>query len=172
MAQSFKGVASPPGEARPGWKVLRVLGNLVDVDGFDYLDSSEVRDEVLHRCANLRPDNRIGKSEGGRTQMTAAAWERIGGVPMYAIDALVRRAQALRSTPDAWGDALRMNAAAAASLGLEESASVRVVQDASTAEFKVGVDDAVPDGCIWLPTAVSGSELLGSGFGPVSVEKV
>ena len=172
VAQSFKGVASPPGEARPGWKVLRVLGNLVDVDGFDYLDSGEVRDEVLHRCANLKPDNRVGKSEGGRTQMTPAAWERIGGVPMYAIDALVRRAQALRSTPDAWGDALRMNAAAAASLGLEESASVRVVQDASSAEFKVRVDDAVPDGCIWLPTAVSGSELLGSGFGPVSVEKV
>ena len=172
VAQSFKGAASPPGDARPGWKVLRVLGNLVDVDGFDYLDSGEVRDEVLDRCADMRPDNRVGKSEGDRTQLVAAAWERIGGVPMYAIDALVRRAQALRSTPDAWGDALRMNAGAAASLGLDEPGAVRVVQGEGSAEFKVRVDDAVPDGCIWLPTAVSGSESLGPGFGPVSVEKV
>ena len=172
VAQSFKGAASPPGEARPGWKVLRVLGNLVDVDGFDYLDSGEVRDEVLGRCADMKPDNRVGKSDVGHAQLAAAAWERIGGVPMYAIDALVRRAQALRSTPDAWGDGLRMNASAAASLGLDASASVRVVQDEGSAEFKVRVDDAVPDGCIWLPTAVSGSELLGPGFGPVSVEKV
>src|SRR5699024_3347484 len=33
--QSFKGAAAPYGEARPGWKVLRVLGNLFQLEGFD-----------------------------------------------------------------------------------------------------------------------------------------
>ena len=44
--QSFKGANPPPGEARPGWKILRVLGNLLNLDGFDYLSSEQVRDEL------------------------------------------------------------------------------------------------------------------------------
>jgi len=49
---------------------------------------------------------------------------------------------------------------------------VRITQGEGSAEFGVLVDEAVPDGCVWLPTAVPGSEVLGLGFGPVSVEKV
>ena len=44
--QSFTGVARPIGESRPAWKVLRVLGNLLDIEGFDYASSEEVRDEL------------------------------------------------------------------------------------------------------------------------------
>jgi len=172
VAQSFKGVAAPRGEARPGWKVLRVLGNLADIDGFDYADANQVRDEVLAACAGLTPDNTTGGLGGDRPQAAGGAWERIGGVPMYSVDALTRRAHALQLTPDAWGSALRLNAGAAQSLGLDEAGTVRVTQGEASAEFTACVDDAVPDGCIWLPTAVPGSEVLGVGFAPVAVEKV
>ena len=172
VAQSFRGVAVPPGEARPGWKVLRVLGNLVDLEGFDYVGSDDVRDQVLAACANLRPDNAVGALGQQSPRTGSATWERIGGVPMYSIDALSRRAHALQLTPDAWGAALRLNAGAAKKLGIGESASVRVTQGDGSAEFGIRVDDSVPDGCVWLPTAVPGSEALGLGFGPVSVEKV
>jgi NADH-quinone oxidoreductase subunit G len=91
---------------------------------------------------------------------------------MYSVDALARRAQALQRTPDAWGSVVRLNATAAQTLGLGESGAVRVTQGDGSAEFDVRVDDSVPDGCVWLPTAVPGSEALGLGFGPVSVEKV
>ncbi|MHB1237747.1 MAG: NADH-quinone oxidoreductase subunit NuoG, partial [Gallionella sp.] len=47
LAQSFRGAVRPLGEARPAWKVLRVLGNLLNVPGFDYDTSEAVRDEVL-----------------------------------------------------------------------------------------------------------------------------
>jgi len=171
-AQSFKGVAVPPGEARPGWKVLRVLGNLTDIDGFDYADANQVRDEVLAACAGLTPDNTPRGLGGERPQASAGAWERIGGVPMYAVDALTRRAHALQLTPDAWGRLLRLNTGAAQSLGLGESERVRVTQGEASAEFAVCIDDAVPDGCVWLPSAVPGSEVLGPGFAPVAVEKV
>src|SRR3990167_4742837 len=50
--QSFNGAVKPLGEARPAWKVLRVLGNLLDVPGFDYDSSEAVRDEVL-ACVNI-----------------------------------------------------------------------------------------------------------------------
>lgn len=173
LAQSFKGVATPPGEGRPGWKVLRVLGNLVDIQGFDQVDSTEVRDEVLSACAGLVPDNTPDRLGGaGQPMAVGSAWERIGGVPMYSCDALTRRAHALQLTPDAWGAAVRLNAGAANSLGLGESARVRITQGGADAEFAVRIDDAVPDGCVWLPTAVPGTEALATGFGPVSVEKV
>jgi NADH-quinone oxidoreductase subunit G len=44
--QSFQGVANPVGEARPAWKVLRVLGHFLSLNGFDYESADEVRDEV------------------------------------------------------------------------------------------------------------------------------
>ncbi len=172
VAQGFNGVVAPPGEARPAWKVLRVLGNLTDLEGFDYADSNEVRDELLAACAGLQPDNTVGSLGTARPQAAGGAWERIGGVPMYAADAVTRRAHALQLTPDAWGSVLRLNAAAAASLGVEDGAAVRVIQDGASAEFPLRIDDAVPDGCVWLPTAVPGSEALGPAFASVSVEKV
>jgi NADH-quinone oxidoreductase subunit G len=172
LAQSYQGVAAPQGEARPGWKVLRVLGNLVDLDGFDYVSSTDVRDEVLSACADLKPDNTLGSLNGVSTQAQTGNWERIGGVPIYAVDALTRRAHALQLTPDAWGAELRMNTPAAELLGLGDTPAVRITQGDASADFAVRIDDGVPDGCIWLPTAVPGSEALGAGFGPVSVEKV
>ena len=171
-AQSFAGVAAPPGEARPAWKVLRVLGNLVDLEGFDQVESTEVRDEALGACAELEPDNALGRLEDRTRRLAAANWERIGGVPMYAVDALTRQASALQTTPDAWGGVLRLNPAAAASLGVDETAALRLTQGEASAEFAVHVDEAVPDGCVWLPVAVPGTEALGPGYGPVSLEKV
>jgi NADH-quinone oxidoreductase subunit G len=171
-AQSFQGVAAPPGEGRPAWKVLRVLGNLVDLEGFDYVDSTEVRDELLELCAGMQPDNALGSPGQLAPVQGGGDWERIGGVPMYSVDAQTRRAHALQLTPDAWGDALRLNAAAARTLGLETGGRVRLGQDGASAEFAVRIDDAVPDGCVWLPTAVPGTEALGPGFGVVTVEKV
>jgi NADH-quinone oxidoreductase subunit G len=170
--QSFRGVAAPLGEARPGWKVLRVLGNLVDVEGFDYVESTEVRDEVLAACEGLPPDNTLGALPAGiAPQMASADWERIGGVPMYAIDATTRRAHALQHTPDSWGSRAVLNPNSAQALGLNGEALVRVVQGDQTAQFPVTLDDAVPEGCIWLPTAVRGTEVLGPGFAAVTVEK-
>ena len=51
--QSFAGAAKPLGEARPGWKVLRVLGNLAGVADFDYQSSEEVREELRALCGGV-----------------------------------------------------------------------------------------------------------------------
>jgi len=100
--QSFGGVASPVREARPGWKVLRVLGNLLDLDGFDYQTSESVRDELRSQLGEVEPDNSYrGTSSLGRT---TGNLEDVAGdtdVPMYEVDAVVRRAVALQLTPEA-----------------------------------------------------------------------
>ncbi len=171
-AQVFQGVTAPPGEARPGWKVLRVLGNLVDLPGFDQVDAAQVRDQALAACAGLAPDNTLGTSSDCAPLTAPGDWERIGGVPMYAVDGQVRRAKALQETPDAWGAVARLNTQAAAALGLEPNSAVRVTQGTGSAEFALRIDDRVPDGCVWLPIAVPGTQALGPGFGPITVNKV
>jgi NADH-quinone oxidoreductase subunit G len=96
--QSFMGVAAPVGQARPAWKVLRVLGNLLDAPDFDYVSSEEVRDEI----AGLVGDNEIQVStptSPGELLLNGAD-DPAGDldVPMYSVDGLVRRAHALQRT--------------------------------------------------------------------------
>ncbi len=92
--QSFAGAAKPLGETRPGWKVLRVLGNLAGVRDFDYQSSEEVREELRARCADLA----AGSYEGKHEVQNGSGDARVVDVPMYAIDAVLRRASSLQRT--------------------------------------------------------------------------
>jgi NADH-quinone oxidoreductase subunit G len=92
--QEFRGCAQPVGESRPGWKILRVLGNQLGLDGFEYGSSSDVLAELRAVAGEARYDGRL-PSNGGRMP------ERRGDtttLPMYGVDALVRRAPALQKT--------------------------------------------------------------------------
>src|SRR5699024_10673283 len=64
-AQSFKGVVPPVGDTRPAWKVLRVLGNLSDLQGFDEETSEAVRDAVLDGDYRERLSNALTLPEAG-----------------------------------------------------------------------------------------------------------
>jgi NADH-quinone oxidoreductase subunit G len=92
--QSFAGAAKPIGEARPGWKVLRVLGNLAGIQDFDYQSSEEVREELRARCADIAAASYRGTHEARLSPVDA----RVVDVPMYAIDAVLRRAPSLQRT--------------------------------------------------------------------------
>jgi len=101
--QSFTGAAKPLGEARPGWKVLRVLGNLANVRDFDYQSSEEVREELRARCAEIA----AGSYQGTHQVKTSAPGEaRVVDVPMYSVDAVLRRAPSLQRTPEGKGAAV------------------------------------------------------------------
>jgi NADH-quinone oxidoreductase subunit G len=94
-------------------------------------------------------------------------------VPVYATDALVRRASSLQKTHDVVDLTVSINPADAARLELDdEITSVSVKQGEGVAILKVVIDDSVPAGSVWIPMAVKGSELLGDPFGEVVVEKV
>jgi NADH-quinone oxidoreductase subunit G len=94
--QSHGGAAAPLGEARPGWKVLRVVGNLLDLPGFDYQSSEEVRDELRSLCAGVQPHGYQGAHAVSAAGMAGDV--RVVDVPMYQTDALVRRAPSLQKT--------------------------------------------------------------------------
>jgi len=99
--QSFSGIATPVGETRPGWKVLRVLANLLDVPDSDYQTSVDVRDELQVMLGDVSPDN-SSRSEAKISKPNGAdAPENNVDVPMYQVDGIVRRAVALQLTPEA-----------------------------------------------------------------------
>ena len=172
VMQSFKGANNPAGEARPGWKILRVLGNLLKLDGFDYLSSDQVRDELRKACESIELDNSISDVPQVTLPATAASLMRAADVPIYAVDALVRRAASLQKTHDAVALAVSINPADAKRLDLDdELTSVRVKQGEASAILKLIIDEGVPAGSAWIPMAVKGSELLGDPFGEVVIEK-
>ena len=93
--QSFKGAVKPLGEARPGWKVLRVLGNMLKLDGFDQDTSEAVRDAALKGVdVASKLNNAIGVVEVKAASATKDL-QRVSDVPIYATDAIVRRSAPL-----------------------------------------------------------------------------
>jgi NADH-quinone oxidoreductase subunit G len=172
--QGFRGAVAPPGEARPGWKVLRVLGNLLALEGFDYLRSSQVRDEIRAASDTATPGNQ-SRGDLKTVPLTPASQGlcRIGNVPIYAVDPLVRRAHALQRTPSAGGGlGVFLNPAEAAAIGVVDGDQVLVKQRGAAVVARVVPDAAVPEGCARIPAAVPGSEALGTQMGPVALEKV
>jgi len=97
--QSQTGAAVPVGEARPGWKVLRVLGNLLGLAGFDYQSSEDVLHEVRQACEGVRPAGYQGTHAVREADESGtAAGTALVDVPMYQTDALLRRAPSLQKT--------------------------------------------------------------------------
>jgi NADH-quinone oxidoreductase subunit G len=96
--QSFTGAALPVGESRPGWKVLRVLGNLLNLPDFEAQSSEEVRDTLRAQVErNARPLPVVAAAVA--TIMEGPV--TVTDVPMYQSDAVVRRATALQRTREA-----------------------------------------------------------------------
>jgi len=167
--QSFKGVVEPKGGSRPAWKILRVLGNLTEVDGFDYLSSDDVKKEVRTQCETIELSNVVNSPVTIEVNSTTGIY-RASDVPMYATDAVVRRASSLQKTADAQSMCVRLNAAEADRLGVSSATSVTVKQGDSSMSLDLVIDDTIPDASAWIPSAVEGNDQLGAAFAEVSIE--
>ena len=167
--QSFKGVVEPKGGARPAWKILRVLGNLTGVDGFEQMSSEDVKAELRSLCESIELSNALSSSTAIKTEAATELY-RSADVPMYATDAIVRRAASLQKTIDAQSLCVRLNTAEAARLGVSTDSTVTVTQGDSSAALSLVIDDSIPDLSAWIPLAVEGNDVLGSAFDVVSIE--
>ncbi len=168
--QGFNGVVRPLGDARPGWKVLRVLGNLIGIDGFEY-DTSEAVRAAACPAADIaaKLDNRI---TGVSFALPAATpgLQRVADVPIYFADPIVRRARSLQQTRDAQPPSAFMNSASLAGLGLAPGQRVRVRQGGGEAEVQIDCDDRLADGCVRLAAAHASTARLGGMFDALSLE--
>ncbi len=193
-AQSFHGVVRPLGETRPAWKVLRVLANQLGLSGFDYETSEDVRAEVLGGGA-LGGD--LSSRLGNRSSVDVSAinlapsdWaadgtslERLADVPIYSVDAIVRRAPALQQTADARAPVVAVSRAVWESWAGEGASSHNTQSPGSTCQVRVsqgGVPAVLPAQCdptldartVRIPAGHVSTAGLGALFGPVHLEKV
>ena len=171
--QSFNAVVKPLGETRPAWKVLRVMGNLLGLAGFEQDSSEAVRAEALGGKPEFINERLNNRAEGLAIDLTAAApaLQRIADVPIYFADALVRRAPALQKTRDAVPPAARMNAATLEKLGLNAGMQVKV-SSGGTAILAVQLDDGLPDGCVRVAAGHELTAGLGALQGEITVERI
>ncbi|MGB4946340.1 MAG: NADH-quinone oxidoreductase subunit NuoG [Candidatus Competibacter denitrificans] len=167
--QSFQGASKPFGAARPAWKVLRVLGNLCGLEGFDYVASEEVLAEIQAACTEIQPDNRPDLDKT-LTPLPASGLLRVADVPIYALDPLVRRARSLQMSPLAQPVAVRLHPEMAQELGVAERDQVQVRQNGTAVDLPLLLDDGVPKGCAWIPAGTAASVALGPAFGPVTIQ--
>ncbi|MDR3428063.1 NADH-quinone oxidoreductase subunit NuoG [Silvimonas sp.] len=150
--QSFNGVVRPLGETRPAWKVFRVLGNLLGLAGFEFASSEEVRDEALANGIEGKLNNAPAAAVNVKS-VAVSGLTRLAEVPLYQIDALVRRAPSLQATVDAQSAAtLRANATTLATLGLVAGDQAKVVQGGE-AVLTVAQDDALLDQVVRIAAA-------------------
>jgi NADH-quinone oxidoreductase subunit G len=171
--QSFRGVVQPLAETRPAWKVLRVLGNLLGVSGFDY-DSSEAvsKDALAGGDVASRLNNRLSAAAIGKIEGAGAGIERIGEVPIYQADAIVRRAASLQKTHDGGAPVASMNGALFAQLKLSDGDQVKISQGTGSAVLAIARDDSLPANCIRVPAAHPLTASLGGMFGDIMAERV
>ncbi len=175
-AQSFNGSVRPLGDTRPGWKVLRVLGNLLELQGFDYDASEQIRTEVLGASTIDGLDltaklNNVASQPLPVPAPSVQGLQRVADVPTYFSDAIVRRAESLQQTADARPPRAILSTPVAQQLGVSEGASVRVTQGAGAAVLACEVDARLPANVVRVAAGHPSTAALGAMFGAISVEK-
>ena len=171
-AQSFKGVAAPFADTRPGWKVLRVLGNLFELPGFDDETSESIRDSIMVGGLEGRLSNEVLAAPGLAAAASGAGLERVTDVPIFRSDALVRRSQPLQETAASQAPKAHLAAATLAGLNAASGDVLRISSEQGQVELTALEDETVAPGCVRIATAFNETLALGSGFGQLTVERV
>ncbi len=171
--QSFYAAAKPLGDSRPAWKVLRVLGNLLAFNGFEFNSSEDVRGEALGSQAEFVSGLDNGLSPGAlNLSASASGIERVTDIPIHFADALVRRAPALQRAADSAAPTARMNAAMLSRLGLAAGDLVKVgAGGTASASLVAQLDAGLPDGVVRVAAAHAATVALGPMSAVLSVEK-
>jgi len=170
--QTFHATVKPLGDSRPAWKVLRVLGGLVGLEGFAYETAEEVRAECLNgRDVSTLLSNATSVAVQAAGSKSAGL-QRVADIPIYFADSLVRRSAPLQKTAAAKPPRARMNAKLMAELGIGQGDVVRVRIGGGEAELPVAADERVADRCVRIAAAHPSTAALGPMFGEVSIEKI
>jgi len=173
-AQSFNGTVRPLGDARPAWKVLRVLGNLLGLTGFDYDTSEAIRDEVFGKGntdLSAKLNNMANLAPSAGSYAPAGQLERLTDVPVYFTDALARRSEPLQRTADANAPLVTLSSAVAESIGVASGERVKVTQGAGSAILVANVDRTLPSNAVRVAAGHPAVATLGAMFGSIQVEK-
>ncbi len=180
--QSFKPCLEPEGQSKPAWKVFRVLGNLLGLEGFQYNHVKEVSDELkafydaykpgsdelsLDKLVDLRPHS----LESNQSNQLI----RLAPMGMYRTNPVIRRAPSLQKTIE--GQATQfavLHSQTASQCHVQAGDKVRIVQDSRPGKmsFDVKLDDSMCPGTVLVQAGTEQSSDLGAPFSSVEVQKI
>lgn len=167
--QSFAGSVLPFGETRPGWKVLRVLGNLLDLSGFDYASSEDVCEELRHTIKSVMPMEYTPYYPPALDKVTTSLC-RSGTWAIYMGDSIVRRSEALQESAAADQVCLMLNSQLAAKHRLQADQLAVVKQGEIRCILPVVIDDRIADGCVVIPAGFRETAPISAAFPEIQIE--
>ena len=173
-AQTVQASVRPLGQARPGWKILRVLGDLLKLDGFQFNTVEEVKNVALEGIDMTKLlSNRTQTVLEVGNAVVSHGIERVADVPIYFTDAIVRRAPSLHLTTDS-KNAVKAGIPAGlfAQMQLKEGDPIKVSQGDSQVVMPATLQKGLVEGVVRIATGTPASAHLGDAFGQVVLEKV
>lgn len=171
-AQSFNGVVKPLGDTRPAWKVLRVLGNLLSLENFEYETAEAVRDEALGKGVTDLSSRLNNFAVIAPTLSTSVeGLERVSDVPIYSTDAIVRRADSLQKTSDAKAPSAWLSATEFAKLDIKNGDYVKLTQSNGSVILPAALDESLPANVVRVAAGLIATQNLGAMFGSIQVER-
>lgn len=174
--QQFSAAVKPYEDSKPGWKVLRVLGELWGSSEVAFDTQAEILHELKDHYNKMHhfectysqfPTPKEIYDIKGHHQLV-----RIAPVPIYHVDGWVRRASALQKTRDADVAYVDLHPATASSLGLSDNQPVRIKQDGKLTEESLSarLNEKVPQGVVIAPLGIAQVSGIGASFGLVELE--
>ncbi|MPS48329.1 NADH-quinone oxidoreductase subunit NuoG [Methylobacillus sp.] len=177
--QSFTAVTKALGEARPGWKVLRVLGNLAGVSRFDFDSTEQIKNEIF--CGE-KPSAVVWRTLNNNLRELIdvevkvkldSDLQRVGEIPQFQSDGIVRRSPPLQKTRHVVKAVLAaLHPEQMQKLGIKEGERILVRQGNGSAVLEAHADARVPHGCVRVPGALPQTAGLGDLLGEISVERI
>ena len=144
---------------------------MLDVAGFDYSDSENVRDEAL---SGVNVAEKLNNTLQGMTLTLPSAatqgLQRVADVPIYSADAVARRSAPLQATHDAATPRAALHSAELQKLGLQSGDEAKLTQGEGSALLQVTADDSLPLGVVRVAASHAATAQLGAMFGTITVE--
>ncbi len=165
--QSFKGAVTPYGEARPAWKILRVLANLMHCHGFEYTSTNEVFDELKIQY-DMMQELAYQPFYPESLPMSGEHLERIGEWPLYRCDAIVRHATPLQSCAAADVATIKMHPDTADRFKLDEIATIS--QGNIEITLPLQRDARIAKDAVWVPNALPETVDLGQAYAAITIK--
>ncbi|MDP3562199.1 MAG: NADH-quinone oxidoreductase subunit NuoG [Legionellaceae bacterium] len=165
--QTVKGAIAPYGEARPAWKILRVLANVLHCDNFEYTSSEEVLSEVKASFSMMR-EIKQDRLYSEALPINRDNLVRIGEWPLYKSDMIVRHATELQRCGSAEPAFIRIHSVTADKLKLGDTATV------SQGEIEITLplqrDDRIALDTVWVANAMPETIDLGHAYAPITIK--
>lgn len=170
--QSVNAAVPPAGEARPAWKIFRVLSDLSHLDNTEHLLTiADVTGEIRQLVADKKPETVAWPKPAARqSHLVKSGLIRIAETPLYAVDAITRRSAPLQATHDAlYPQGAHLSQVLAKKLSLNQGDLVSVSQGEQEVILPLVIDDRIPAGCVFVAQALTAHASLGAGYEPIEI---